>query len=303
MSRTEIGSRRMGLWVVLGVAAMLCHYGGGGYFATVLAAGAILPLCLLFRDGFHRMGKVVSFLEWIWAMAVLGNFLPHAGSYWPGNASEIVVALALLAMAALAGGGEKAARAVNVLFWLWVLMIVPIALAAIGKIEPEWLAPVPGEWSAGLIVALLLPTLTSALVPEGSGKGKTVLTVAAIAVAAAAIMQGMLSPAVAGAVKAPLYELGRGLANGGYEILASVAATLGWYGFASLLFESAVKIAEQIGLNGKTGRIITFLPPSCWILMGLRLNGKAAIVGCLVGWILMPMLHQKIKSEKGEKSS
>lgn len=301
MSRNEITPRQLKLWLILAATAALLHAGGGGYLATALAAGAILPLCLLFGDGFCRMGKFASFLEWIWAVLILARLLPASGAYWPGQGAELVVPLVLLTMAALTGGKERSARVGSSLFWLAGLMMAAVGLAAVGNLETKWMAPEPGEWSAGLIVTLLLPALTSALLPEGEGKTGTVLWVGVIAVAAAAILQGTLSVSVALAAEAPLYELGRGLGNGGFEILVSVAATLGWYGFASFLFEVAAVFAEQWGTETRTGRILTWTAASALIAFGVTPDGRIATGGSLAMWILLPMLHPKNKLKKDEK--
>ena len=293
MSRNKIAPRQVKLWLILASTAALAHYGGGGYMAAALAAGAILPLNLLFDDGFHRMGKFASFLEWGWMVLILARFLPASGAYWPGQGSGLAVPMTLLVLAAFAGGKEKSARTGSTLFWLAGLMLLAIALAAVGQIEPRWMAPVPGEWSAGLIVTLLLPALSSALLPEEEGKSGTVLWTGVIAVAAAAILQGTLGTTVAMNTAAPLYELGRGLGKGGFEILVSVAATLGWYGLASFLFEAAAAFAEQWGTEARTGRILTLAVSAALIALGVTIEGRIATGGSLVMWILLPMLHPK----------
>ena len=300
MSRNEISTRQLRLWTLLAETAALSHYGGGGYMAAALAAGALLPLNLLFGDGFHRMGKAASFLEWGWAVAVLAHLLSGAGAYWPGNGSALAVPLVLLALAAMAGGKEKAARAGSTLFWLAGVMLLGVALAAVSQIQVEWLVPVPGEWTAGLIVSLLLPSLASALLP-GCGKAKTVLWTGVIAVAAAAILQGTLCASVAMGEDAPLFELGRGLGNGGYEILVSTAATLGWYALTSLLFEASAVFAEQWGMEKQSGRSLSFGAAAIGLVLGMKLDGRILTGGCLLMWILIPMLHPKNKMKKDEK--
>lgn len=271
--------------------------------AVALAAGAILPLSLLFGDGFTRMGRVSSFLEWIWITAVLTHLLPGSGAYWPGTGSKQAVPLVLLAMAALSGEKERSGRICCALFWMAAAMLAAISLAAVGKVETQWLAPEPGEWNAGLIITLLLPALTGALLPETKGKTGVTIAVGALAIGFAALLQGTLSTPVARSLTGPVYELGRSIGNGGFEILVSVAMTLGWYTLCAMLLQVAAVFAGQWGLKEGGARILASASSAVMLLFGLRIDGRILTGTSLVMWILMPMLFQKNKSKKGEKSA
>lgn len=300
MSQNEIAPRQLWLWLYLAVSAPLAHFGGGGYMAAALAAGAMLPLSLLFGDGFNRMGRIISILEWAWLALTLAYLLPASGEYWPGTGSDKAVPLVLLALAAVSGGKVKSARAGSALFWLAAIMLVGIGLAAAGQTETAWMTPEPGEWNAGLIVTLLMPGLTAALLPEAKGKANAAVWVGVLAIGIAALLQGTLSIGVGLGAAAPMYELGRGL-GGGFEILASVAVTLGWYGMCSLLFAASEQFLRQCGMRGKPARILTLAVVTVLILFGVKISGKILTGGSLVMWILLPMLYSKNKSKKDEK--
>lgn len=285
--------KRLRLWLWTAVTAGLGHYAGSGYMASALAAGAMLPLTLLTGEGLRRSGKAAALVQWLWAAAVLAHLLPAAGDYWPSEGSALAVPLVLLGLAALSGTEERTARICSTLFWPAALMLLGILAAAIGKIRVEWLAPRPESWSAELIVILLLPGL-AATFGELPGKGiSTVTILATVAAGLGAVLQGNLSPAVATSHKAPFYELGRSISGVGFEPLAAVAMTFGWYCLTCLLFRSAVSFLEKWGISPGYGKLITLGTCGTLLKMGLRINGRALVGLSLVLWILAPMLRKK----------
>lgn len=293
MSPGEITSKQMWRWLLLAGFAGLAHFASGGYMAAALAAGAILPLSLILGGGFGRIGRVLSFLEWSWMVVILSQLLPASGAYWPGEKAELVVPLVLLAMAALSGGTERTARVCNTLFWITGVVAAGILLGSAGKLETQWLKPEPGNWDSGLIVTLLIPGITGALVPEEKGKAGAVLCYGILAIVLAAVLQGMLSIPVAQASDGAMYELGRGIGQGGFEVLVSAGMTFGWYGLAALLFRTAAEFGEKWGIGDRVARCLGFVCTGTLLLLGLKVD-EVVMVGVTLGmWILAPMLHMK----------
>lgn len=293
-------SRQLWCWLVLAVSAPLMEYAVGGFMVTALAAGAMLPLSLLVTDGFERMGKLVSFVEWIWAGVVLTNLLPASGHYWPAKGSELAVPLILLALAAFSGETERLGRACSSLCWLAGGVFAVVALSALGKLEPAWMEPVRGTWSPELMVTMLLPALGPAVCPQSKGKTGVVLAVAALAVGISALIQGCLGVGVGRNVAAPMYEVGRTLGSA-YELLVSVGVSFGWYAAACLLLSCAGAFGENWGLTARTGRYGAAVLASILILLNLKIKGTILVGGCLLGWILLPLLSRENKSKKEEK--
>lgn len=302
MSQNKMSARQLWCWLILAMSAPLMHHAVGGFMVTALAAGAMLPLTLLVQDGFGRMGKAASFLEWIFTAVILAHLLPGSGAYWPSEGSEIAVPLILLALAALTGEAALCARASSTLCWIGGGVLAVVALSALGRMETVWLEPSAGEWNAGTIVTLLLPALSAAIFPGAKGKAGAALLIAGLAVGISAVIQGSLSVSVARETGAAMYEVGRTLGSG-YELLVAVGATLGWYAMSCLLLCCGGRFGENCGVSPGAGRIITTMLAAVLMSAGAAAEEKLLVPGCLVAWIGMPMLYGKIFLKKDEKSS
>lgn len=278
------------LCTLLAVMAPLAHNAGAGYMAVLLAAGAMLPLAALAGDGLKRISKPEAALEWIWLGVVMGTLMGVSGANWPGSRSEIVVPLTIIALAVITGSEEKSVRACCTLFWIMIVPVILILAVMTSKTDPDWLKPEPGTWTGGLIAALLLPAL------EGTGRaddGKRALSVAVMAGFLAVIMQGGLGTEQASVADSPLYELGRCVGNGGFEIIVSVVLTLSWYGFAALGMRSAERFGAQIGLLGIQSRAGAGIIAALMVLAERQIEEWIIIGGSLILWVLIPILHPK----------
>ena len=303
LSRNQISPGQLRFWLLLAMVGPLAHEAGVGYMAITLAAAAILPLNLLQRDGFSGMGKAMAWIQWIWVAVFLADTLPGAGLYWPGERSETVVPLALLALAGLPRGKKQSAGVACVLFWATSLMLAGLAALSVGAIEPDWLAPMLGPWDGGLTAVLLLPGIVSAAEPIRKGRNPLVMGIGILALTLAVLLQGTLGLPVAARVSAPLFELGRSVENGGMELLAAVSMTLSWYGFSSLVTETGVSFGLKCGIQEKKGRIITVIFAGILVIFGLKIPAAALSAGCLLLWIFVPLLRCKNNFKKIEKSS
>ena len=264
--------------------APLAHFGDCGYVAMCCAVLALLPLSVLIRGKRKQAGRVFSFLQWIWLLVVLSQLLPNASAYWMGGGKA--VPLTLLALAAWGAGEERAERAGNVIFWLTLPAIGIFSALAVQKIETVWLIPEAGEWSAGLIVGLLLPALPG---KQRSMTGKTPGIIGIAAVGLAMLIQGCISLPVAQIEEAPLYTVGRTI-GGGAEILVSVGMTLSWYALCSMTIDSATALTADIGIAHKWGRWLSALIAAVLIMGSCQISGIILIVNCLLLWIVLPVL-------------
>lgn len=276
------------LCTLLAVLAPLAHYSGVGYMAVLLAAGAMLPLTILAGDGLRRISKPEAALELVWIGLVMGSLMDVSGANWPGSRSEIVVPLTILALAVATGKKEKNERACCTVFWITVIPAILIFGAMTGMVEPGWLKPEPREWSAELVAALLLPALGTY---EKNTKVKTGLATAVMAGFLAVIIQGGLGIVQAESERSPLYELGRCIGNGGFEIIVSIVLTLSWYGFAALGMRSAERFGVKSGLSEMQTRVVAGGFAAVMVLTDRRIEGWILIGGCLILWALVPILH------------
>lgn len=294
MSQNKITGKQIWCWLTLAMAAPLMQTATKGYMVTALAVGAMLPLTLLVKDGYRAMGRVVSVLEWILVVLILARLLPAAGSYWPGERAQTVVGLIVLALAAITAGAERKAGACGALCWLAGGALALVAVKGIGAVQTVWLRPQPGDWSGELLITLLLPALVGAV--DGNQRRKTTAVglIGLIALGISALIQGLLGFKGAAGVPAPLYEGARSLGSG-VELLVSVGATMSWYALACLLVGSGENFLEKTGINGRTSTILTGSAAGGLILLDWSPDGWLLFFGCLMGWIMLPILHGKIK--------
>lgn len=283
-------NNRQMLSTILAVMAPLAHFSGEGYMAVLLAAGAMLPLTVLAGDGLNHVTKPEAAVELIWVGLVLGSLMPVSGANWPGEQAQIVVPLVILSLSVITGNKEIGERGSSTLFWVAAVLLALILGIMAGKAEPERLTPEPGIWSGGLIAALLYPSLKGA---EKKRAVKTGIAVGALAVVLATVIQGVLGRWTGKQEISPLYEAGRCVGDGGFEILVSGALTLGWYGFAAMGMGASESFGEKLGLSEKNCRIAVGIIAVTMIISGVVVARWALIAGCLILWVLVPMLHPK----------
>ena len=290
-------SRQM-VCTLLAVTAPLAHCAGVGYVAVLLAAGAMLPLTVVSRDGLKRISKPEALVELVWLGLVLGMLMKNSGANWPGSRSELVVPLTILLLAAISGESERSARCCATVFWIGVIPGILVTAALVGRMELTWLTPERKNWTGSLIAVLLYPSINGT---EKGNRLKTAALTAITAVGLALIIQGGLGIGPARGFQSPLYELGRCVGNGGFEIVISVVLTLSWYGFAAMGMRTAESFGRKLALSTGKSRISILAVAAMVIISGENLKEWIVISGCLILWILIPLLHQKNKSKKDEK--
>ena len=262
---------------------------------VLLAAGAMLPLTVLAGDGLKRLSRIEGAVELLWTGIVLGTLLRVSGANWPGKGSELAVPLTLLVLALATGDREKSLRACTGLFWIVLIPAILAAGTVAAKAELGWLTPEPNSWTGGLIAALLLPALNGA--DDGSRNGIPA-GVALIAAVLGVVIQGGLGIKAGEELASPLYELGRCIGNGGFEIVISVILTLSWYGFAAMGLRAAGRFGEIVGLEEGKGRFMVFVAAAAVCMSGREISDWILISGCLILWVLLPLLHPEKIIEK-----
>lgn len=286
------------LCLILAMAAPLAHYTGQGYMAVLLAAGAMIPLTILAGDGMNWVSRPVAGLELIWLGLAMGSLIRVAGVNWPGEKSEIVVPLTLLALGVVTGNRERGSRTCSTLLWIGLIPALWVLLVLVGQSKPDWLVPEPGIWNGALIAVLLYPVIITSEKGMGVKKGAIV---ALMAVILAVVIQGGLGVDQATSEESPLYEFGRCVGKGGFEIIISVILTVSWYGFVCMGMGAAERLGEKIELSAMGSRITT----AVFGILGMNSGGvredRIMIYGVILMWILVPILGQKNKTKKSKK--
>lgn len=283
-------NNRQLLCTLLAVSAPLAHYSGVGYMAVLLAAGAMLPLTVLAGDGLRRVSGPEAALELLWLGVAMGSLIGVSGANWPGEKADVVVPVILLILTAVTGNRERSLRSCSTLFWIIAVPGALVLTAMTGKLEPEWMKPEPGDWTGGLIAALLYPSLNGT---DKETDGKQSVMIGLTAVALATLIQGGLGIAAGKMRRSPLYELGRCIGNGGFEIIVSVVLTISWYGFASMGMRAAESLGKRLRLTGTESRILVSFVAAVTVVSGGLKQEWLLITGCLTAWILIPILHPK----------
>ena len=278
--------RRNDLWLIPALSVPMAHFAGRGWLAVGVAALALLPLSLIPGIAYGKMGRMASFAEWLWICVVLATLLPAVSGYWPG--AGLAAPVALLILAVLGDDEKRTGRTGNVLFWLCVPLAAAIVWKSARQVEPEWLTPERGNWSWGLIVALLLPCLND------RKRGKRSLATGIIVFVGALLVQGCLGTQTEAV---PLRELGRSLGAAG-ELAVAVLMTLGWYVTGSWLLRRGIEFGKQWGIEGKWGKSSTCILAIILMYLGELIQGWWMVLGCVLMWRIVPIFASEKIIEK-----
>lgn len=303
MGEHKISQSRMELWLLAAVTAPVAHHSGQGWLSVLVMAALVLPVSFLYSGRWQDLPRWLAWIELIWLVLVTGILMGGSGSYWPSSGSRWFVPVTLVALAAWNAGSEKASRAGSVLLRILTGLFLLTAAVSVSQLEPTWLQPRFTGWQPELMTVLLLPSLAG--IWGQKVRGRAYARIGLWAVAAAALVQGILSAGIAARAEAPFYEMSQALNAGGirWELPAAAAMTLGWYATADFLINGCCELAAKAGIGGKRVSWIVFGAVSGVLL--LDMHGVARIVAgfSLILWVLAPFLAEKNKSKKGEKSS
>ena len=277
------------VWLLAALTAPLAHFSGSGWLTAVLTAFIVLPLALLPKD-WTDLNKPLATIQIGWLGAVAGSLLTESSAYWPSD-NHWAVPLTILALAAWTGTAA-APRIGAVIALCMALLSIPTVLSAAAHIEFAWLAPGLGEWSWGLTLALLLPNLPAG---EGSGR-KGILYGGLLAAGLSALVQGIISANVAGAVNDPFYQTARTL--GYLEPVVASAVTSGWYAMTAYLLQSAKIIAKESGMEELWASVLATGTATIFVLAKRQLHTPFWTILTAFLWVLNPFLRKIKKIEK-----
>lgn len=282
------------LWLLAAASAPLAHFCGCGWFAALLAAAVVLPLNLLPKS-WEGMSGPLALLQLLWLGGVAGWLLQNSAAYWPSD-NDLVVPLTLLTLAAVTPKSASP-RIGAVLAFCVVLLALPVAISGAAHLESAWVRWSAAPWPAALSLVLLFPALPAA---GAAKKGRQSIQMGLLTILLALLVQGTISPRVAGAVDDPFYQTARTL--GYLEPVAAVGMTLGWYAMAAFLLKSAAMIAESGSIGNRTAYVL----PTGTAIAALLLKWQPGIrlwaVLSTILWVLIPFLTKIKKSKKHEKS-
>lgn len=270
------------------MAAPLVHFSGGSW-VTLLVTGTVIGALDSLLPGRQEKGKWGAVLEAATMTFLLAAFLPLSSMYWPGKWSETVVPAGILALS-LWASGRKPERVGGFLLPLMVLILLPVAAAAVKTGQIKWLEPSGMEMELLLIPVLLLPGILNI-----SDSGRWYWGILLFGILAGVAVCAVLSPGLAAAVNDPIRQMGRTLTLGAasrFEPVISVFMTFAWFCLFSLLLSRMGK-GKWFAAPAAFG--LSFLNPE-WI-------GLFAVVLTLVLRLNTVISGLKNFPKKSEKSA
>ena len=279
--------KQSNLWLLAAVAAPAAHLSGCGWLTVLVTAAAVLPLTLIVRE--WSFSGPVALVQITWLGIVAGSLLPASAACWPSD-NDLAVPLTLLTLAALTGSAQ-AHRIGAVLAFAMGLLALPIAVSGAAHLELSWLNSAPLIWKPMLALVFLLPALPTG----GRKKGGAVLGAGVIALLSAILIQGVLSPNVAGSLADPEYQTARAL--GYLEPVAAAALTLGWYAMTAWLFSAAADIAQKSQMGQRLPYVLLWGTAATMVAFKWQPPATILMVLSTVLWCLIPYF-QKMKKVK-----
>lgn len=295
--------RRIWPWLAVAMSAPLAHFCGSSW-VSLLAVGLVCGSLTALTPKRRNESKLISLLEVALILILISQLLPLSAAYWPGPANHIVIPAALLALAAY-GSVKNPERVAGILFWVLIVMYIPVAVAGLRDVEPKWIMPKSMRLNGLLIPVLLLPGAVKGL-PDRSAGTKEYWSILAFGIALSILANGILSPGIAAEINTPMRELGRTLTigvAGRFESLVSVIVTLGWFALASLLIHHGSQHCGKLGASKKTAPWIIATAAVLLSWTGVHIPTWFSSVFALFLWVLEPFLHCKKNSKKSEKSA
>ena len=275
------------LWLLAALAAPIAHDSGSGWLMSGLATLAVLPLTRIPKS-WEGLTRGMAFAQILWLGLVAGLLLPGSAACWPSE-QDRAVPLTLLTLAARTKP-NRTARVGAVLAFCMALLAIPLAVSGASGVELCWLGPELMPWPVGLTLVLLLPNLPSA----GEGT-RGIFGTAFLTLALSALVQGSISLRVASASGSPIYETARTL--GHLEPVTAAALTLGWYALASLILDSAARIAGEGDIRMEVAYVLVWCTAAVFVLFGLQPNAWFVTVLSLFWWVITPFFQKMKKLE------
>lgn len=296
MTDRKITTVQLNIWIITAIIGPIIFYSDGNWMGALLYSVPILMLVwIAMRFGAHWDGIIYNVLQCFWLCIVLSQFLGYSADCWPtGERTFPVVPLILLALAAATAlkGSKCTAGGISVLFWFAVFLLGIVLAAGVPEMDANFLAPSQDTISLQMMLVLLLPA-TAGFLSGVKTEKRPFIVVVVLAVAVPMWISGILSPAIAGAVKWPFYEGAKSVqlfdVAKRLESLVSVGVTIGNYALYSLILCEIRNIGDKFQM-GREAVIIASGISASLMLLKVVINPAISVVICFVLWVLLPLL-------------
>lgn len=281
-------------WLWAGIAAAVA--------AGLLAAGAVLCRkkggSLVELAAQSGCGRWCLRLLLIWNLLALGTAARYLCEVYPGSgAFPLVGALLLLLAAYAAGKGVSAVvRAGAICFFFFVALYALLFGFSLPQMRAAWVKPVlRPAWT--LLPAALAPAGALALTGHCRERGRISGWLPGgmgLAVLAALVTAGCVSPEVAGAEPFAFYTMSKSISLFGamerFEALVSAALTAGGFCLLALVCLVNAEIAKTLRQGaGKAVPAANFLLGGAAIFLGSGIPAAVMAVGTAIFWGALPL--------------
>lgn len=313
----QISERQRWLWLLSGLSVCIAARGCGLGWLWVLAGGFLTAIYYIYMDRtlrpaglaallprvFGKGGKAVAAVTLIWTVLLMAWAAGLADAAFPMVDGFPALGWVMLALAAWGSrkGAAACARCAGVLCLFLLVLYGVVVIFAVPDVQLSSLRPL-GAWTNGVeaLGLCLLPASVWYVPCKKSRKEPTwglgILMVLAIT-ALVAVTAGVLSPALAAALPAPLYMLGQSVSLFGVleriEPLLSVAMTMGVFCLLSSMACACQCLGEQVKKSPWIGA------GSCvaaGVLMGAVQNVPVAVLtaGMAVFMVAVPLMALRL---------
>ncbi len=315
MINHKVSSKALAAWLLAGMLGPLALTSARAFWVAVLVAAILCgTLCIAVFECTEKLeskNKAYSILVIVWNCYAAAVVADQASICWPGEGSERVIPLVLIALAAItsADGAQRASAVSATLCPICAVIFAIVLASGVGNVQLPRLQAVAPAPDGMLLFALLLPIAATAVECEkGAKPGRIIAVVGTFALVISAVSIGTLSLPVALTRRDAFFELAKSLDLFGtvqrFESVTAVAVTISIYAMMCLLYSGIFTMAENIKPGrGREAIFICALVSAAVVLAGLWISPNATALLALFVWgiwkVLSPMLSlQKISKKR-----
>ena len=247
-------------------------------------------------------GKAALWALWAWNLLLLGAASRLLCGLYPGGGPIIGLLLLLLAVYAAGKGAQTVLRVSAVSFFFLIGLFALLDAFALPQLHTAWLAPVT-QADGTLLPWALVPLTGVWLAREKTKPLGWCLGGGALAVLAALVTAGSLSPCVAAGLDFPFYDAAKSVSVLGamerLEPLVSAALTAGGFSLLGLLCAVNLELWRVLVPGERRwGTPLNFLAGGTSLWCSGLIPAAILAVGNTIFWGFLPFLPLLIENQK-----
>lgn len=281
-----------------------------GALLTGVCCGLLIWFCQSNNCNISQMPKWILFILFFWTGMKMLYILSEVENCWQPDNSKKFVPIVIMALASVAAekGRKPVLNLTTILAVVCVTGLGVISVIAIPEVDFRVANQSSKWWSAELAAASLLPIVICVLPQESGGrKWKGFAAIAASVAAITLIINGVLSPQMAGDYENAFYEMSKTLSIMNlarrFEVVVASLMITGWF-VTCAIYQSATTEVMKSLIPGKSkilGWILRVVVIGIYLLDG-NVQPEMVLIADGVMIVAVVLCHkntkEKIKSEK-----